>query len=53
MLRHDQGLATTCIPVILHKGTNELLVKTNNLGQAPNKQLWVLNCVVEPSVALQ
>jgi len=46
-LRHDTGLETARIPIALNQGDNELLVKTNNTATAPNKRLWVLNCVVE------
>ena len=46
-LRHDKGLETASIPVKLKKGSNELLVKTNNTDTYSNRRLWVINCVVE------
>lgn len=46
-LRHEAGLKTVRIPVKLKKGSNELLIKTNNSDQPPNKRLWVINCIIE------
>lgn len=47
MLRHDDGLKTVGIPIELKKGSNELLVKTNNSDRPLNRSLWVINCVIE------
>lgn len=46
-LRHENGLETARIPVQLEKGSNELLVKTNNSNIPPNKRLWVINAAIE------
>jgi len=46
-LRHENGLETARLPVKLKKGANDLLLKMNNTGRPPNRELWAVNCVVE------
>jgi len=46
-LRHERGLETVMLPVKLHQGSNNLLLKTSNSTGPPNRYLWAINCVVE------
>ena len=47
-LRHDNGLRTTRVRILLSKGANELLIKTNNSETPLNNKLWVVNCAIGP-----
>ena len=46
-LRHGDGLKVAKIPVTLKKGSNELLVKTNNTDVPRNHKLWTIHCRVQ------
>ena len=43
--RHDNGFETVRVPVKLKQGSNELLIKNNNLYSPHNS--WIVNCVLE------
>jgi len=46
LLDHSEEFETAKIPILLRKGDNELLIKTNNRLNR-DRLIWVLNCSVE------
>ncbi|MSU33506.1 MAG: DUF2961 domain-containing protein [Pedosphaera sp.] len=46
MLDHAEEFDTVKVPVTLNKGTNQLLIKTNN-RQNRERHLWAIHCAVE------
>ncbi len=46
-LKHEAGLETVSLPIQLRKGTNKLLIKTNNTDTPPNKRHWAFHVAIE------
>jgi hypothetical protein len=45
-VNHADGFDTKRVQLVLHKGDNQLVIKTNN-RQNSDRMIWVVNCAIE------
>ena len=46
-IMHEKRFETVVVPVQLRKGSNKILIKTNNTDSPPNKRHWAFHFAIE------